>query len=129
MTTEECRFTNRLIEMICAHLCDRGVDFSDYAEALQAFYTYIARTGLRQAIIFTDHYPASDVSQSTDTVRIYDPVNSLNNVARLYGDKEAAAIVDAALDAGDAIDAALEAPTKGLTVNYWQKVFGTAFQG
>jgi hypothetical protein len=126
---EGFRFKSFMIEMICAHLCDRGVDFSDYAEALQAFYTYIARTGLRQAIIFTDHYPASDVPQSTDTVRIYDPVNSLNNVARLYGDKEAAAIVDAALDAGDAIDAALEAPTKGLTVNYWQKVFGTAFQG
>ena len=42
---------------------------------------------------------------------------------------EAAAIVDAALDAGDAIDAALKAPTKELTVHYWQKVFGSSFQG
>ena len=39
------------------------------------------------------------------------------------------AIVDAALDAGDAIDAALTAPTKELTVYYWQKVFGPSFQG
>jgi hypothetical protein len=38
------------------------------------------------------------------------------------------AIVDAALDAGDAIDAALAAPTKQLTLAYWQKVFGSSFQ-
>ena len=38
-------------------------------------------------------------------------------------------VVDAALDAGDAIDAALTAPTKELTVHYWQKVFGPSFQG
>ena len=41
---------------------------------------------------------------------------------------EADAIVDAALDAGDAIDAALAAPTKQETVRYWQKVFGSSFQ-
>ena len=37
--------------------------------------------------------------------------------------------LSAALDAGEAIDAALAAPTKQLTVYYWQKVFGNAFQG
>ena len=39
------------------------------------------------------------------------------------------AIIDAAMDAGDAIDAAFYAPTKQLTVGYWQKVFGSSFQG
>ncbi len=34
---------------------------------------------------------------------------------------------EAALDAGDAIDAALYAPTKQETVYYWQKVFGSSF--
>ena len=29
---------------------------------------------------------------------------------------------------GDAIDAALAAPTKQLTVAYWQRVFGSTFQ-
>ena len=41
---------------------------------------------------------------------------------------QAAAITDAALDAGDAIDAALAAPTKQQTVHYWQQVFGSSFQ-
>lgn len=126
---EGFRFKSFMIEMIFAHLCDRGLDFSDYAEALQAFFTYIARTNMRQAIIFNDHYSTSDVPVSTDRVRIIDPINPLNNVARLYTDKEAAAIVDAAIEAGDAIDAALEAPTKELTVRYWQQVFGTSLQG
>ena len=60
--------------------------------------------------------------------QIIDPVNATNNVARLYTTTNADAIVDAALDAGDAIDAALAAPNKQLTVAYWQKVFGSSFQ-
>jgi len=36
--------------------------------------------------------------------------------------------VCAALAAGDAIDAALAAPTKEKTVYYWQKIFGSSFQ-
>ena len=37
-------------------------------------------------------------------------------------------IVEAALEAGDAIDSALAAPPKQETVAYWQKVFGSTFQ-
>ena len=36
-------------------------------------------------------------------------------------------LVEAALDAGDAIDSALRAITKGETVRYWQKIFGPTF--
>jgi hypothetical protein len=61
-------------------------------------------------------------------MQIIDPVNAANNVSRLYTAAEADMTVDAALDAGDAIDAALAAPTKGETVAYWQKVFGSSFQ-
>jgi hypothetical protein len=50
-------------------------------------------------------------------------------VSRLYTIQQADAIVDAALVAGDAIDSALAATTKERTVYYWQKIFGTAFQG
>jgi hypothetical protein len=55
-------------------------------------------------------------------------VNAVNNVSRLYTDANASAIHEAAIDAGDAIDSALSAPTKHETVRYWQKVFGSAFQ-
>ncbi len=104
------------------------MEFSDYPEALQHFFTYIARTDFREKIIFDDYYPRSSVGTFSDPVQIIDPVNAVNNVARLYTAANADAIVEAALDAGDAIDAALAAPNKQLTVAYWQKVFGSSFQ-
>ncbi|MHC8308575.1 CBASS oligonucleotide cyclase [Pseudomonas sp. GT1P32] len=122
------RFKSFMIEMILAKLSDQGVDFSDYPEALQAFFTYIARSELREKIFFEDNYPASKVGVFTNPVQIIDPVNPGNNVARLYTQQNVDAIIDAALDAGDAIDAALYAPNKQLTVGYWQKVFGSSFQ-
>jgi hypothetical protein len=123
------RFKSFMVEMILAKLCDDGVDFSDYPEALQSFFTYVAKSNLRERIVFEDQYKASSVGKLDDIVQIIDPINASNNVARLYTVENADAIVDAALDAGDAIDAALTAPTKELTLHYWQKVFGPSFQG
>ncbi len=122
------RFKSFMIEMIMAKLCDDGLDLSDYPEALQHFFTYLARSGLNEQIVFTDYYAARTVPAHAGPVRIIDPVNADNNVARLYAAAQAADIVEAALDASDAIDAALYAPTKQLTVAYWQKVFGSQFQ-
>ena len=56
-----------------------------------------------------------------------DPVNEKNNASRLYTNANADEIVNAALNAGDAIDSALAAPTKQETIYYWQKVFGSSF--
>lgn len=117
------RFKSFMIEMILSHLCDQELDLSDYPEALQHFFTYVARTGMREKIVFTDYYQESEVGQFSDPVQVIDPVNPENNVASLYTTTHADAIVDAALDAGDAIDAALAAPTKPETVYYWQNVF------
>jgi len=125
---EGFRFKSFMVELILAHLSDQGADFSDYPEALQHFFTYIARSNMRQRIFFTDYYAASTISSFSEPVQIIDPVNAENNTSRLYKTTEADAIVEAALDAGDAIDAALAAPTKQETVHYWQKVFGSAFQ-
>lgn len=125
---EGFRFKSFMIEMIFCKLCDQGLAFDDYPEALQHFFTYIAKTGLREQIVFEDYYAASSVGQFTDPVRIIDPVNAKNNAAKLYKRAEADMIVEAADHAGDMIDGALSAPTKGETVEYWQKVFGTGFQ-
>jgi len=122
------RFKSFLIELILAKLCDDGLDLSDYPEALQHFFTYIAKSELRKRIAFSDYYPISSVGSFSNPMRIIDPVNAENNVSRLYTTANIEEIVDAALDAGDAIDAALAAPTKQLTVGYWQKVFGSTFQ-
>lgn len=126
---EGFRFKSFMIELIMAKLCDQGLDLSDYPEALQSFFTYIARSSLRERIVFTDHYAESKVPKFSEPIQIIDPINASNNVTRLYTEAQADAIVEAALDAGDAIDAALAAQTKELTVYYWQKVFGASFQG
>jgi hypothetical protein len=123
------RFKSFMIEMILSRLADKGADFSDYPEALQAFFTYIAQSNMRERIVFDDYYRPTSVGAFTEPIQIIDPVNSSNNVSRLYTAAQADAIVDAALDAGDAIDAALAAPTKDDTVRYWQCVFGSSFQG
>ena len=125
---EDFRFKSFMIEMILSRLCDQGLDFADYPEALQHFFTYVARTDMRERIIFFDYYPPSEVGSFSEPVQIIDPVNAKNNVSRLYTAAQADAIVDAALDAGDAIDSALAAPTKQETVNYWRRVFGPSFQ-
>jgi hypothetical protein len=122
------RFKSFMIELILAHLADAGLDFSDYPEALQHFFTYIARSNIRELIAFGDYYDPACIGSLSEPMKIIDPVNAKNNVSKLYTEAQAAAIVDAALDAGDAIDAALAAPTKQETVRYWQKVFGPAFQ-
>ena len=96
---------------------------------MQSFFAYAAKSNLRERILFEDHYKPSSVAKLDDPVQIIDPINASNNVARLTRPRTPDAIVDAALDAGDAIDAALTAPTKELTLHYWQKVFGPSFQG
>ena len=122
------RFKSFMVEMILSYLCDRGLDFSDYPEALQHFFTYIARSNLREKIVFTDHCETSEVGPFSDRVQIIDPVNPKNNVSQLYNIEHVNAIVNAALDAGDAIDSALIAPTKQETIRYWRRVFGPSFQ-
>jgi len=124
---EGFRFKSFMIEMLLSHLADRGLDLGDYPEALQHFFTYVAKSDMRERIVFADYYDPKSVGKLAEPVQIIDPVNKLNNVSRLYTCQQAHAIVDAALDAGDAIDAALAAPTKHETVRYWQKVFGPSF--
>lgn len=125
---EGFRFKSFMIELIMAKLCDDGLDLSDYPEALQHFFTYVATSGLRERIAFSDYYSLSSIGSFAEPMRIIDPVNAGNNVSRLYTTANIDEIVDAAIDAGDAIDAALAAPNKQLTVGYWQRVFGSTFQ-
>lgn len=125
---QDFRLKSFMIEMILAHLSDKGLKFSDYPEALQHFFNYVAKTNLHERIVFDDYYKSSQVGSFKEPVQIIDPVNAKNNVSRLYTTTQVTAIVDAALDAGDAVEAALRAPTKQETVYYWQKVFGSTFQ-
>jgi tRNA nucleotidyltransferase (CCA-adding enzyme) len=121
------RFKSFMVELVMAKLLDKGVDFSDYPESLQSFFTYLATSNLDELVVFYDYYKASDLPVFPNPIKIVDPVNPKNNAAKLYTRTQADAVVDAAIDAGDAIDSALSATTKEKTVYYWQKVFGTTF--
>lgn len=124
---ESFRFKSFMIEMIVAYLSDRGTMLNDYPEALQSIFTYLASDTFRTAIVFDDYYDPSSCAATSDPVRIWDPVNCQNNVANLYTAANRDLIVEAALEAGDAIDAALRAITKGESIRYWRKVFGSTF--
>lgn len=121
------RLKSFMVELIVAYLGDCGTKLDDYPEALAAVFTYLASDDFRTTIAFADYYDPKSCGSTAEPVRIWDPVNCENNVARLYTIQNKDKIVEAALEAGDAIDAALRAVTKGDTVRYWQKVLGPTF--
>jgi tRNA nucleotidyltransferase (CCA-adding enzyme) len=121
------RFKSFLIELLVSHLVDKGLKLGNYPEAMAYIFAYIATDAFRTAITFADHYDPALCVATSDAMRIWDPVNHKNNAAKLYTAAQRDAIVDAALEAGDAIDAALRAPTKSDTLRYWRKVFGSTF--
>ncbi|HVM78158.1 MAG TPA: CBASS oligonucleotide cyclase [Stellaceae bacterium] len=124
---EKFRFKSFMVELLVAYLADRGLALDDYPSALAKIFAYIANDDFETAIAFSDYYNPADCATTPAPVRIWDPVNCENNVASLYTAENKSKISEAALDAGDAIDSALRAISKGETVRYWQKVFGPTF--
>jgi predicted nucleotidyltransferase len=124
---KDFRFKSFMVELVVAYLADRGTALDDYPEALAAVFNFIASDDFRTTIAFNDYYDPTTCATTTEPIRIWDPVNCENNVAKLYTADNKSKLIQAALDAGDAVDAALRATTKGETVRYWQKVFGPTF--
>lgn len=127
---EGFRFKSFLVELICTHLADNNkIKMEDYVEALADYFNFIAGGGLGGIIVFEDYYKEDEVRDDGKPLRVFDPVNPANNVAKTYTKGDKIAIEGAASEAADAVDAALYAITKGETVRYWQKVFGPSFGG
>lgn len=123
------RLKSFMVELICAHLVDRGVDLSDYPSALEEFFAYMVTTEFGQRISFTDCYPASELPAPTAAeIEIFDPVNAENNVALRYTREQRMKIVDAAQAASDALSEAAYATTKERGVALWQTVLGPTFR-
>lgn len=117
-----------MIELICAHLADGGLDMSDYPRALERFFAYIVKSQLRERITFTDFCAASSLPpRSSSEIEILDPVNAENNVAKLYDRSHREQIVEAAHDALDAITEAAYADGKGRAVELWKTILGPSF--
>lgn len=124
---ENFRCKSFMIELIIAHLADRGMVLNDYPNALANIFAFIGSDEFKTTIAFSDYYDPQTCEASLQPVRVWDPVNNKNNVAKLYNLENKSKIVDAAMDAGDAVDSALRAVTKSEAVRYWQKVFGPTF--
>lgn len=124
------RFKSFMVELICAHLADSGQSFADYRKGMEAFFNYIVSTGLKKRIAFKDYYQPSELpSTATGVVEIFDPVNAKNNVASQYTEQNRKLIVEASLDALDALNEAHTAATKGHAVEMWRLVLGSSFKG
>jgi tRNA nucleotidyltransferase (CCA-adding enzyme) len=122
------RFKSFMAEMVCAHLSDTGTDFTDYIKALETFFGYIVRTGLKERISFSDNYTKDKLPGSSGAaIEIFDPVNPDNNVVSTYNVADRERIVEAAKDALDAISEAQYANTKGRAVDCWKRIFGPSF--
>jgi tRNA nucleotidyltransferase (CCA-adding enzyme) len=124
---KDFRFKSFMIELLVAHLVDNGLKLDNYPEALAEIFAYIAKDAFRSGIIFDDHYDPALCEESSDPIRIWDPVNHQNNTAQRYTEAQRDAIIEAAYDAGDAIDSAKHASTKSDALRYWRKIFGTTF--
>jgi tRNA nucleotidyltransferase (CCA-adding enzyme) len=131
---EDLKFKSFLAELIVAHLWDSGwngeaLAIKNYPRAFEQFFGYIVRTGLGDQIAFTDHYPATEIPASNDSIRIWDPVNPTNNVASAYTESDRLRLVRRAGEALDQITWAATANTKGAANDAWRSIFGPTFQG
>ncbi len=126
----QLRFKSFMIELICAHLHGKGLNFSDYPAAMEAFFAYIVRSDLRERIWFSDYYQASALPASKSAeIEVFEPVNPENNVAASYTRQNKDKIIAVATDALEALTDAAYATTKARAVEDWQRVLGTSFRG
>jgi tRNA nucleotidyltransferase (CCA-adding enzyme) len=124
------RFKSFLVELICAHLADRGQSFDDYVEAMEAFFTYVVKTGLQERMAFDDYYRASELPAPTGApIEVFDPVNAENNVAASYTEANRLKIVEIATAAHEALADAAYATTKARALEDWRDILGPTFRG
>jgi tRNA nucleotidyltransferase (CCA-adding enzyme) len=130
----QLRCKSFLIELLVAHLWDVGwngkpLQVNDYPQAIEQVLSYIVRTGLKTPIVFSDYYPANEVSTTTDSIQVWDPVNPENNVARGYTEFDRQRLVSHAKATLDALTTAAYAATKSEALDLWRELFGPTFPG
>ncbi len=127
---KDLRFKSFMIELLWARLAATGALLTDYPTALEDFFTYIVKSGLKERVFFTDHYAAASLpARNTGVIEIFDPVNPDNNIAKNYAEADRQAIVKAAHEALDSIGEAKYATTKYEAVECWQDILGRGFRG
>src|SRR5260370_11966828 len=81
------RFKSFMIELLWARLAATGASLADYPPALEDFFTYIVKSGLKERVFFTDHYSkAKLLAPNTGSIAIFDPLNPANHIPTHYAD-------------------------------------------
>ena len=82
-----------MVELVLAKLFDDKAfsNAEDYPETMLEFFDYIVKTNFSEDIYFTDY--EKKPAPCNDSIRVFDPVNSYNNVARKYNDYDRNVIV------------------------------------
>lgn len=130
---ENFRFKSFMIELIMAHLADtrlataKPLPLDNYPEALREFFDFLHMSNLDDVISFDD-FGQGNVQVQDKPINIFDPVNSGNNVAEQYTQVNKELILEAALEAADAIEYASVATTKDEALRQWRKVLGSTFR-
>ena len=125
---QEVPLKSFLIELIWAHLIDTEEIPDSYCDGLPLFFKYILRTKLKEAIIFSDNYSSSKVTHnSSDIVRIYDPVNPENNAGKTITSSEYSTILQKSQEAMNVLMMATCAPSKNKAIEQWQRILGSSF--
>lgn len=88
------RFKSFMSELLVAHLADGGLNLEDYPTALDRIFAYIATDHFKTAITFPDYYWPAAAKACSDPIRIWDPVNPDNNVAKTYTVVDVARMMD-----------------------------------
>ncbi|UGQ13557.1 nucleotidyltransferase [Yinghuangia sp. ASG 101] len=130
----DLRCKSFLLELLVAHLWETGwngepLQVNDYPRAIEQVLAYIARTGLKSPIVFTDYYKADEVAQSWEPIQVWDPVSPENNVASSYTQEHRQRLVELATTALDSVAWAAVSPTKGDAYDAWRELYGPTFPG
>jgi len=127
---KDLRFKSFMIELLWTRLAATGTSLTDYPTALEHYFTYIVKSGLKERVFFTDHYTVASLSAgNTGVIEIFDPVNPDNNIAKNYSETDRQVIISASHEALDAIIEARYATTKYEAVECWQDILGRGFKG
>lgn len=133
-TDEDLRCKSFMLELVVAQLWATGwrgqsLAVNDYPRAFEQVLAYVANTELQHAIVFDDFYDSAEVPVVYDPIKIWDPVNPANNVARSYTEADRKRLVDRAGQALEDVSYAALAPTKTIANEAWRNVFGPSFEG
>ncbi len=133
-TDEDLRCKSFMLELVVAQLWATGwrgqsLAVNDYPRAFEQVLAYLANTELQHTIAFDDFYDMVEVPSVYDPIKIWDPVNPANNVARSYTEADRKRLVDRAGHALEDVSYAALAPTKTIANEAWGNVFGPSFEG